>query len=893
MRKLRALWMRLRGFVGAQHEANEFDAELESHIAMDAEIAERAGFSAEEARRQALIRLGGAEQTRQAYRDQATLPPLESVLQDIHFALRQMRKAPGFTITAVFTLALGIGANAVIYTLVDSILLRPLPYPHQEQLAQIIGYSTTGDNLATSYPKGWIRELGSHSRALSSVAGYGPDIESNLSSSDIPDRVFGARVTVNALDTLGVHPAVGSFFTSEDAVVGQDNDVVLSYGYWRQHFAGDSSAIGRQIRIDGISRRIIGVMPAGVRFPYADTQFVIPVSYRGDDPYDPWKDFNLQAFGRLANGVAPAQAQAEVRGLHNVLLPIFPWQMPDQWASAMTVVPLLESETGSMRPKLLLLFGAVGLILLIACANVANLMLARASAREREIAVRSALGASGRRLVQQLLSESVVMGIAAGAVGLAAALASLRLFVGLLPADTPRIQDISLHFGDIVFTLCASILAGFLFGLIPSVKMTSMNLLSTLRLGGRGLAGRGSRFGLAMILVMAQIALTVVVITAAGLVLHSLYRLTRVDPGFRTDHTVTAEVALDAAACRDKGRCQAFFETLLDHATAIPGVDKMALADILPLNGRDGSYVFDAENHPRDARQNSQRAAGRIVSPGYFDVLGLHVVRGRQLNEQDASGTTHAVVINERMAEQLWPKQDPLGKHLLNVSDESAPSVWNSAMASVVVGVVRNAREGSLSGDLDYQVYLPMTPAREQPVMYVLLRSHITPAETAAGLRRAVASIDSLVPVTRVRALDEVVATSLAAPRALTVLLLGFGSLAVVIGAVGVYSLIAYIVSWRTREIGLRIALGAQRWQIVLAVVRQSLFLAGGGCVAGLACALALSRLMRSFLFEVNALDPVTFSLVPLLMVVLALVASWIPARRAAAVDPMQALRAD
>jgi predicted permease len=485
------------------------------------------------------------------------------------------------------------------------------------------------------------------------------------------------------------------------------------------------------------------------------------------------------------------------------------------------------------------------------------------------------------------------MGVVAGVVGLVAAPAGLRVFVRLLPGDTPRLQDISLHLGDIVFTLCASIVAGLLFGLIPSVKMASMNLLSTLRMGGRGVAGRGSRFGLSMILVVAQIGLTVVVITAAGLVLHSLFKLTRVDPGFRTDNTVTAEVALDAAACRDKGRCQAFFETLLERARAIPGVDKAALANVLPLNGHRGSYVFDAENHPRDPRQNSPQAAGRIVSPGYFDALGLPLVRGRLLNEQDASVTTHAVVINEKMAGQLWPHQDPVGKHLLDVKDESAPTLWNAAMASVVVGVVQDSSEGSLANDQDFQVYLPMTAAREQPVMYLLLRSHTTPAETAAGLRRAVASIDSQVPVTRVRALDQVVAMSVAAPRALALLLLGFGGLAIVIGTVGVYSLISYIVSWRTREIGLRLALGAQRWQIVMSVVQQSMLLAAAGCFVGLAGAVALSRVLNSFLFEVSVVDPLTFALVPTLIALVALAAAWIPARRAAGVDPMVALRAD
>jgi len=884
--KQRAFWLRVRG-VFVRREAIEFDAELESHIAMDVEARVRAGASRDEARREALMRLGGAEQARQVYRERATLPPLESFLQDFRFALRQMRRAPGFTITAVLTLALGIGANAVIYTLVDSILLRPLPYARQERLVRIAGTN------APVFPKGWIRELGSHATALKSVAGYGPDAESNITDADVPERVFGATVTVNAFDVLGVRPATGSFFSAQDAVAGEDHDVVLSYGYWRQHFGGETGAIGRQIRIDGVSRRVIGVMPAGVHFPYADTQFVVPVSYKGGDVFDPWFNFDLRGFGRLTDGATPAQAQAELRRLHAVLLPVFPFRMPDIWASDMSVVPLLESQTGAMRPRLLLLFGAVGLILLIACANVANLMLARASAREREIAVRSALGASGKRLVQQLLSESVVVGLTAGAVGLGAAAASLRIFVGLLPADTPRIQDVSLHWGDVAFTLGASVFAGLVFGLIPSVKMAGMNLLSTLRMDGRGLAGQGSRFGISKILVMAQIGLTVVVITAAGLVLHSLYRITKVDPGFRTDHIVTAEVALDAASCKEKGKCGAFFDAVMDRSRGIAGVESAALVDSLPLSGRADNYVFDAEDHPRDARQGALLATSRVVSPGYFDVLGVQVVRGRLLDQQDVSGTTHAVVVNEHMAQRLWPGQNAIGKHLLDVVDEKTPAVWNPEKASVVVGVVRNALEGGLQEGFKDEVFLPLTTDRDQPVMYAVLRTRTSASETAAGLRSAVASVNSLVPVTRVRTMDDLVSNSVAAPRALAVLLLGFGALAIVIGAVGVYSLIAYIVSWRTREIGLRLALGAQRWQIVMGVVRESLFLALAGSVAGLAGAIALSRVLHSFLFEVSAVDPLTFGTVPVLMALVAVTAAWVPARRAAGVDPMEALRAD
>ena len=887
MRQLRAFWNRLRGLSNSQQRDSDFEAELASHIDHDADEGIRAGLSPEEARRQALIRLGGVEQTRQSYRERNTLPPLESIIQDVRFALRQMRKAPGFTLTAVLTLALGIGANTVIYTLIDSIMLRPLPYARQDRLMRI-----TGTTLP-ALPKGWIRELGNHSKAFASIAGYGTDSESNVSDGDTPDRVFGATATVNAFNTLGITPALGDFFTAEDAIAGQDHDVVLSYGYWRQHYGGSPSVLGRTVRIDGVSRRIIGVMPTGVHFPYADTQFVIPISYRRDDPTDPWAVFDLHAFGRLNDGVAPAQAQAELRRLHNMLLPLFPWRMPDIWASDMTVVPLLEAQTGAMRPRLLLLFSAVGLILLIACANVANLMLARATAREREIAIRGALGASGRRLIQQLLSESIVLGVTAGAVGLAAAFASLRVFLRLLPADTPRIEDVSLHATDILFTLGASVLAGLLFGLIPAIKMASLNLLATLRMGARGIAGRGSRFSASMVLVIAQISLSVVVITAAGLMLHSLYKLSRIDPGFRTGDTVTAEVALDASACKEQGHCRSFFNALLERASGIAGAEEVALTDSLPLSGRDNNYIYDAEDHPRDSRQGALLATGRTVSPGYFDVLGLHLVRGRLLNQEDMSGATRAVVVNERIAQRLWPDQDPLGKHLLEVDDEPSPAVWNPGKASIVVGVVRNTREGGLEGDYADEVYLPTTPAREQPVMYVLLRAHTTPSETASGLRRAVADIDSLVPVTRVRALDQVVAASVAAPRALAVLLLGFGSLAVIIGAVGVYSLIAYIVSWRTREIGLRLALGAQRWQIVFAIVRQSLLLAATGCVAGLLGAIALSRVLHSFLFEVSAIDPATFCAVPLLMLTVALTAAWIPARRAAAIDPMEALRGD
>jgi len=811
------------------------------------------------------------------------------MLNDLKFALRQLRKSPGFTLTAVLTLALGIGANTAIFSLVDSIMLRPLPFPQQDRLARI-EYSA---GEVSFFPKGWIQALGEHSDSFTAISGFGADAESNVGGADSSDRVFGTEVMANAFDTVGIHPALGSFFTRDEGVAGRDFVVVLSYGYWEQRFGGNPNVIGQTLRIDGISRRVIGVMPAGVRFPYGDTQFVIPVAFKGGDPIDPWRTFDLRIFGRLKDGVSPAQAQAELHRLHAALLPLFPWRMPDTWASDLTVVPLLESVVGATRPRLLLLFGAVGLILLIACANVANLMLARAAGREREMALRGALGASSSRLMQQLLSESVLVGALAGIAGLMAAAASLQGLVRLLPADTPRLNEISLHWPVFLFAAAASLMTGFIFGLIPALKMASPNLQGALRSSGRGVAGKASQFRVSMALVIGQIGLSVVVITAAGLLLHSLYSLSKVDPGFRTERVVTAEVSLDATACQEKGRCHGFFTTLLNGAQGIVGMEAVALTDSLPLSGRDNNYVYDAEGHPRDARQGALLATGRTVSPDYFATLGMRLLRGRMLTNQDESGSSHAVVINQSMAARLWPHQDPLGRHIIDVGDEPTPALWNKDEASVVVGVISNTHSGSLAGGFGDEVYLPMTTTREQPVMYVLLRTRAGASEAAAGLRSVVKTVDPLVPVTRVRSLNEVVAASVSAPRSLAILLLSFGALALLIGGVGVYSLIVYIVSWRTREIGIRLALGAMRWQIVGAIVKQSLLLAVGGCVLGLVVAALLMQFLRSFLFEISVLDPLTFCIVPAVMLLLALFASWIPARRAAAVDPIETLRGE
>jgi len=885
MDQIRILLNRIASLFHGRHLDADLEEELRTHVEFAVAENMQRGMSPKQARIAALRSFGGITQIKERYRNQRGIPMLEKLKQDLGFGLRQLRRSPGFAATAILTLALGVGANTAIFTLIDSIILRPLPFAQQDRLVFI---SADGN-----FPKGWIRALQENSRSFESLSAFGSNAESNVAGVDTSERVFGSRVTVNFFDTLGVRPELGSFFSSENAIEGQDQVVVLSHGYWKERFAASPAVLGQTVRIDGVSRRIVGVMPAGIHFPYADTRFVVPVAFKGGDATDPWLGYDLRGIARLKDGVTPAAARAELLRLHPLLLPLFPWRMPDSWVLDTSVVPLLDEVVGDTRPRLMLLFGAVGLVLLIACANVANLMLAKAASREREMAIRGALGASGGRIVSQLLVESVLIGMLAGAAGLSIAWGTLRGLTLILPADTPRIADIGLHWHVFVFAAVASVLTGIVFGLVPALKMASPDLQQTLRSGSLSVIGKGASFRASMALVVGQIALSVVVITTAGLLLHSLYGLSRVNPGFDTNRVITAEVSLDATACRQTGHCQNFFNEVVRQAQGIPGIQSAALVSSLPMNGPGLNFVFDAEGHPREAREESNKAAGRTVSTDYFSLIGLRLLRGRLLTDADQAGTSRAVVVNQRLAETLWPNQDPIGKHVESVIDEKIPGAFNAGIASIVVGVVSNTHHDDLQAAFDDEVYLPMTIKGESPVMSILLRSPLPASQLASLLRKTVASIDPYAPVTRVRTLNEVVASSVSATRALTFLLLGFGALAVAVGAVGVYSLIAYIVNWRTREIGIRLALGATRWEILSLVFRQSILLSLLGSVVGLGIAFGASRLLRNFLFEVNPLDPVTFCAVPFLMLLLAIIAAWIPAQRAASIDPIVALRSE
>ena len=812
--------------------------------------------------------------------------------QDIQYALRQLKNSKGFAAVAILTLALGIGANTAIFSVIDSILLEPLPFPHQNSLVKLSSRDNHGGETDYyTYPKGWIRAYQQRSKTLSGVSGYTMNTEYNITGGGSADRAFGSAVSVNLFDTLGVRPALGRFFAPEEENSGQDGVIVLSYGFWQQQFGADPNVVGRTMLLDGVSRQIIGVAPPQTSFPGPETRFWIPISFRAGDPYDPWSLFIYDAIGRLHDGVMPDGAAAELNSLHREMLTLFPWRMPDSWAGNARVTPLLNSIVGDVRSRLLLLSGAVGLVLLIACANVANLMLARAAARQKEMSLRSALGADTRRLIRQLLTESAVLAIISGGLGVLLAAMSLNALKLVLPADTPRLPNLGLHLGVFLFAAGVSILTGVLAGLVPAFQSAKSNLQGALRLNAASVFGHAGRFRASQLLVVGQIALAVVVITAAGVMLRSLYKLANTDPGFRAAQVLTAQISLDRSACSQKGACAGFFNTLLSQAQGLPGVQTAALVDALPMTGNDAWYNFDAEDHPRSPTQIALQATSRMVSPGYFQLMGIRLVRGRLLDDADRSGTTHAIVINAEEASRLWPNQDPIGKHLIDVGDEPQPTIWDMNKVSIVVGVVTGTHHQGLDQDSGWENYLPMTPVSEKPVMNILLRSTTGPADLAFSLRQLVARLNPNVPVTRVRALESVIVSSTAAPRSLTMLLTAFGALAILVGGIGVYSLISYTVSWRTREIGLRLALGANRLQIAELVLKQSLTLAVLGSALGIAGAVAVTRLMSRFLFETSPLDPLTYSVVPLLFCVLAVVAAWSPARRAAAVDPMVALR--
>ncbi len=806
-------------------------------------------------------------------------------MNEIRFAFRQLRKSPGFTFIAILTLALGIGANTAIFSVVNAVILRPLPYKAPEQLVWI--WETSPKNEIEEEPLSFpnfndFRQQAHSFEAVGAFTGAAPI----LSGADgEPERLTGAAVVGDFFSVLGVEPVLGRKFVPEENEDGKNRVAILSHAFWQRRFGGDPSLVGQQIQLNGNQYTVVGVMPPTFQDPVAaarrPVELWMPLAVTERMRSARRSDF-LSVIARLKHGGTVEQARAELKGIASRLEQQYP-DTNTNWS--VIVEPLHETLTGNVRPALLILLGAVAFLLLIACANVANLLLARASARQREIAVRSALGASRARIIRQLLTENMLLSLAGGAAGLFIAWWGTRALLALSPGNIPRLSSVGLDPQVLLFTLLVSLVTGVLFGLAPALIVSKLNLNEMLKEGGRssaeGAGGRRLRNGLAV----AEIALSLILLVGAGLLIRSFLRLQEVNPGFNPDNLLAAELSLPSAKYAENQQVVNFYDQLLARVAEQPGVRSAALTTSLPLTGGGDILAFSVEGRPVARTDRTPDAEARVVNPDYFRTMEIPLRRGRVLTDQDAPDAPDAVVINEALARKYFAEEDPVGKRITFGDPQAANVEWFN-----IVGVVGDVRQSTLQAEPYPQVYSAyrQTPRR---ALTIVLRTAGEATSMANTLRQQVWSLDRQQPLHNVRTVAQVLAQSIARPRFNTLLITILAGVALVLAAVGIYGVISYSVTQRTHEIGVRMALGASSSNVLRLVVGQGMLLAGMGLAVGVLGAFAVTRIMGTLLYGVSANDPITYIALVLLLGVIALVASYIPARRAMRVDPVVALR--
>jgi predicted permease len=799
---------------------------------------------------------------------------IENFVQDLSFGLRMLRKNPGFTVVAVVTLALAIGANTAIFSVVDGVLLRPLPYAEPNRLVSAVQFSI---------PRGFFAAARDRSKTTD-ISAYSYDAGINLTGQGDAVRLLRSKVSVDLFQLLDVNASLGRVFRKDEE---RDGVVILSHALWEQRFSSDPRVIGRWITLDDLSRQVVGVMPASFSLPWSDAQLWIPLDL---DPAKLWGDFEIRMIGRLRPGVSIPQAQADLRALIPGVDRLMPWTMPDRWGYDAQVIPLASYTVGDLRSKLLILLGAVGLVLLIACANLVNLFLGKAAGRRREIAIRATLGAGRSRIVRQLLTESVLLTLAGGAVGLAMALQGIAFLRMLLPGNTPRLASVAIDSRVLIFTASLTVLTGMVFGLAPALSASRLDVEQELKANvERTGVARGQRF-LSSALVVTEVALAVVVVVGAGLLVRSLWALTHRDPGLQPEHMLTAHIEQIGSRCR--GGCVNFYNDLMRRLSGLAGVQSVAAAEAVP-----GSGVYptalSVEGHPDSVNgAHPLQAWAFVVTPDYLRSMGIPLLQGRDFTNADRVGSEEVVLLSASAARHFWPGQAPIGKRVkLSWRDD-----WR-----VVVGVVGDVREYGLANNPEWgggtagDIYFPYAQGTLDPgwpaAMTLLVRCQGKPVQFAEELRRAVSSADANVPVSEVRTMGRVLAGSVAEPRSTTWLFLSFAMLALALGTVGVYSVISHSVVDRFHEIGVRMALGALKRDVLTMVVKEGMRLTVLGVAIGLVTALAANRVISSLLYDVKSDDPLTFLAVSVLIPGVALVACCVPARSATKVDPMVALR--
>jgi predicted permease len=809
---------------------------------------------------------------------------MHTLWQDVRYGARLLAKSPGFTAIAVMTLALGIGANTAIFSLVNGVLLRPLPFAEPGRLVSI----------TDMYPDGALVAMGPILKTMD-IAGYRDGAEFNLTGLGQPERLYGAEVSAEFFSVLESKPAKGRFFLSGEDQPGRDDVAILSDGLWQKKFGRDPNIIGRRVTLEGVSQEIVGVMPQDFQFPSSKTQVWLPLDLdpRAVGAY--WGGSFMPLLGRLRPGQTIAEANTEIRSVLPRVRTMFPWRMPDLlWAGA-SVISLQQNLVGDVSTKLFVLLGAIGIVLLIACANVANLLLARSAARQKEIAVRAALGASPWRICRQLLTESLLLGMAGSALGLLLAVNGLAWLKAILPADTPRLTSVSIDWRVLAFAAGIAVLTGLILGIVPAMYASRIDLTESLKTGGQ-LSAAAASHRLRSALAITEVALAVVLVIGAGLMVKSLWELSHVNPGFRSESVLTARITPNMAFCAEPARCQSFYDDLTDRVRALPGVEDAALVSVLPLDGRLKFFSADLEDHPRNPKDPASVIFESVIKPEYLRVMGIPLLQGRPFTSADtAPGAEAVALVTASTAKKYWPNQNAVGKHV-------KPVFMNDWIT--IVGVVGDVNEVSLAARLpewaDGAIYTPYgnnasaggRHGRAQPTeMTLVLRTASDRGHFAEAVRTTVAALNPEVPVSEVKTLRTVVSDSETAPRSTMSLFAIFAVLALVLGAVGIYGVISYSVAQRTPEIGIRMALGAQRRDVMRLVMREGVRLALVGVGIGIVGALAATRLMSSLLFGVSATDPVTFAVVASLLTAVALAACWIPARRAARLDPIVALR--
>jgi putative ABC transport system permease protein len=806
---------------------------------------------------------------------------MDQLARDLRFAARSFRRSPGLTLAALLALGLGVGATAAIYTVVDAVLLEPLAYPEPDELVLLIDsnpeagfprFSASPPNFADWREQNRSFEhLAAFSRA--NLALDAPGVE--------PERLSGATVGSGFFEALAVAPLHGRIFRAEEDGPGAEAVTVLGHGLWQRRFGARPEIVGRTVTVNGEARRVVGVMPAGFAFP-SEVEIWVPLALE-IDPNQRGAHY-LGVLGRLRDGVTRDAAQAEMTGITARLAEEYPDSNEGWGVNLLRVHELMVED---VRPYLRIVAWAVAAVLLIVCANVANLLLVRAARRERELAVRTALGAGRGRLARQLLTETFLLSLAGGALGLGFGLWGTRALVALNADEIPRAAEIGLDPSVFLFTFGMALAAGLLAGLAPVVHAARADLQGSLK-EGTSAAGEGGRArALRKALVLVEVAVAVVLLVAAGLLLRSLLRLQGISPGFEPAGVLTAQVSLPDARYPDDIARAPFYRQLRERLEALPGVEAAGAGFPLPLSGAGYFLAFGIEGREAPPPQDAPSAGIRFVTPGYLEALEIPLVDGRRITDADRAGAVEVAVVNRAMAERLWPGESPLGGRF-TFGDPTAPDAeWLE-----IVGVVGDVRHGDLTTEPDMEVYLAMDQSPFSTATLVL-RTGADPESLTSGVREAVRAVDPSLPVYRVQTLEQVAADALADQRFSAVLLAVFAGLALVLASLGVYGVLSYAVSQRTRELGLRMALGAPRERVLRQVIGEGMVLVAIGVAAGTAGAFAASRLLGSLLYEVGTADPLTYAAVPALLVLVGLAAVWLPARRATRVEPVVALRTE